>query len=206
MKWIVRSNSSTPVPIFVKQNKFLTILGLAAMSAFAPQLLADYPIASHRYLADPTSLVTKDRVYIYCSNDDESRVEGSYNIPNVICVSSSDMKNWTDHGSVFRASDSTTWAKKTWAPAADRARRQVLPLLRQRRREHRRRGQHQSSRPVHRSAGQAPDRPRHARGPARPKHVALRSGSLHRRRRPGLHLFRRQRRRQRPRRPSSTAT
>jgi arabinoxylan arabinofuranohydrolase len=28
------------------------------------------------------------------------------------------MKNWADHGSVFRASDATTWAKKTWAPAA----------------------------------------------------------------------------------------
>jgi arabinoxylan arabinofuranohydrolase len=79
---------------------------------------ADYPIVSHRYLADPSCLVTDDRVYIYCSNDDESPVEGSYNIPNVVCVSSSDMKNWTDHGSVFRAEDSTTWAKKTWAPAA----------------------------------------------------------------------------------------
>ncbi|MGC3959976.1 MAG: glycoside hydrolase family 43 protein [Verrucomicrobiota bacterium] len=93
------------------------ILGLIAL-AIVPCLRADYPIASHRYLADPSSLVTKDRVYIYCSNDDESPVGGGYNIPNVICVSSSDMKNWTDHGSVFRAADSTTWAKKTWAPAA----------------------------------------------------------------------------------------
>jgi len=91
---------------------------LLAVAASTPDLQADYPVASHRYLADPTSLVTKDRVYIYCSNDDESPVGGSYNIPNVICVSSSDMKNWTDHGSVFRAADSTTWAKKTWAPGA----------------------------------------------------------------------------------------
>ena len=91
---------------------------LAAATTLVLPLAADYPIASHRYLADPTTLVTKDRVYIYCSNDDESPVEGSYNIPNVICVSSSDMKNWTDHGSVFRAADATTWAKKTWAPAA----------------------------------------------------------------------------------------
>lgn len=80
--------------------------------------MADYPLVSNRYLADPSPLVTKDRVYIYCSNDDESPVEGSYNIPNVVCVSSSDMKNWTDHGSVFRAADDTSWAKKTWAPAA----------------------------------------------------------------------------------------
>ena len=41
---------------------------------------ADYPVMSHRYLADPTSLVVDDRVYIYCSNDDESPVEGGYNI------------------------------------------------------------------------------------------------------------------------------
>ncbi|MCA9236787.1 MAG: family 43 glycosylhydrolase [Planctomycetales bacterium] len=78
----------------------------------------DYPVMSHRYLADPASLVTEERVYVYCSNDDESPVEGSYNIPNVVCISTEDMKNWTDHGSVFRASDDTKWAKKSWAPAA----------------------------------------------------------------------------------------
>lgn len=95
-----------------------SLLPAVLLLALAPRLVADYPIASHRYLADPSPLVTKDRVYIYCSNDDESPVGGSYNIPNVVCVSSSDMKNWTDHGSVFRAEDSTKWAKKTWAPAA----------------------------------------------------------------------------------------
>lgn len=97
------------------ESKILTI---AAITLCATQVSADYPIASHRYLADPTSLVTKDRVYVYCSNDDESPLQGSYNIPNVICVSSTDMKNWTDHGSVFRAEQATKWAKKTWAPGA----------------------------------------------------------------------------------------
>lgn len=88
------------------------------LAACAVNLHADYPIASHRYLADPSSLVTKDRVYIYCSNDDESPVEGSYNIPNVVCISTSDMKNWTDHGIVFDAERDTKWAKKSWAPCA----------------------------------------------------------------------------------------
>ena len=81
-------------------------------------MTADYPIASHRYLADPSSLVTKDRVYIYCSDDDESPLQGGYAIPDVVCVSSSDLKNWMDHGSIIRAEKGTTWAKKTWAPAA----------------------------------------------------------------------------------------
>lgn len=102
----------------IKNSKLLLILILGASSLCLPRAKADYPIASHRYLADPSSLVTKERVYIYCSDDDESPVEGSYNIPDVVCVSSSDMKNWTDHGSVFRASTQTKWAKKTWAPCA----------------------------------------------------------------------------------------
>ncbi|HYG22565.1 MAG TPA: glycoside hydrolase family 43 protein [Verrucomicrobiae bacterium] len=102
----------------MKNFHFTRIVSSIALLGLVPSVVADYPIVSHRYLADPTSLVTSNRVYIYCSNDDESPVEGSYNIPNVICVSSSDMKNWTDHGSVFRAADSTKWAKKTWAPAA----------------------------------------------------------------------------------------
>lgn len=115
--WAV-DDSSPKYAFMTTKNKLLTFLSLITLVANASRVMADYPIASHRYLADPTSLVTKDRVYIYCSNDDESPVEGSYNIPNIICVSSSDMKNWTDHGSVFRAADSTKWAKKTWAPGA----------------------------------------------------------------------------------------
>ena len=93
-------------------------LAVFVLAACSLPLRADYPVASHRYLADPSTLVTKDRVYVYCSNDDESPVEGSYNIPNVVCISTTDMKNWTDHGIVFDAAKDTSWAKKTWAPCA----------------------------------------------------------------------------------------
>jgi arabinoxylan arabinofuranohydrolase len=87
------------------------------MSASTTPLLADYPIASHHYLADPGALVTRDCVYLYCSNDEENPVAGGYAIPNVVCISSRDMKNWTDHGIVFDAARDTSWAKKTWAPS-----------------------------------------------------------------------------------------
>ena len=102
----------------MKKEFLKGVLTLAAIGGWSSQALADYPIVSNRYLADPSSLVTVDRVYIFCSNDDESPVEGSYNIPNVVCVSSRDMKNWTDHGVVFDAERDTSWAKKTWAPCA----------------------------------------------------------------------------------------
>ncbi|HLP75329.1 MAG TPA: glycoside hydrolase family 43 protein, partial [Candidatus Paceibacterota bacterium] len=102
----------------MKHHELSATFGILALLSFTPSVLADYPVASHRYLADPSSLVTKDRVYIYCSDDDESPLQGGYNIPDVVCISSSDMKNWTDHGSVFRPEKETKWAKKSWAPAA----------------------------------------------------------------------------------------
>ena len=89
----------------------------AAFAACAATSLADYPIASHRYLADPGALVRKDRVYLYCSNDDDSPVEGGYKMHTIACVSSSDMKNWTDHGVVLRAPEDVKWAGNTWAPS-----------------------------------------------------------------------------------------
>jgi arabinoxylan arabinofuranohydrolase len=84
-------------------------------------LLADYPIASHRYLADPASLVHDGRVYLYCSNDDDNVVAGGgddgYKMASIVLVSSSDLKNWTDHGEVIRAPRDASWAYNTWAPA-----------------------------------------------------------------------------------------
>jgi len=76
---------------------------------------ADYPIASHRYLADPGSLVLNGRVYLYNSNDDDN--DGSaYTMHSIVCVSTSDMKNWTDHGIVFQVPSNASWAQNSWAP------------------------------------------------------------------------------------------
>ncbi|MFZ5895420.1 MAG: glycoside hydrolase family 43 protein [Myxococcota bacterium] len=77
---------------------------------------ADYPIASHRYLADPGSLVSGGRVYLYNSNDDDNPVAGGYEMKSIVCISSSDMKNWTDHGEVFRVPAGASWAGFSWAP------------------------------------------------------------------------------------------
>ncbi|WP_437813876.1 glycoside hydrolase family 43 protein [Sorangium sp. So ce1078] len=95
----------------------LVLAGLFA----SPSALADYPIASHRYLADPASLVHDGRVYLYCSNDDDNVKEdgsdNSYEMASIVAVSSSDMKNWTDHGEVMRVPRDVSWANDSWAPA-----------------------------------------------------------------------------------------
>jgi arabinoxylan arabinofuranohydrolase len=82
----------------------------------AEPAVVDYPIMSHRYLADPGSLVYDGRVYLYNSNDDDNN--GSYQMHTVVCVSSADMKNWTDHGVVFQVPANASWASNSWAPQA----------------------------------------------------------------------------------------
>ncbi len=77
---------------------------------------ADYPIMSHRYLADPGSLVYNGQVYLYTSNDDDNAVGGGYTMHSIVCVSTSDMKNWTDHGVVFQVPADASWASYSWAP------------------------------------------------------------------------------------------
>ncbi len=77
---------------------------------------ADYPVMSHRLLADPASLVHSGRVYLYMSNDDDN-TNHSYQMHSIVCVSSVDMKNWTDHGEVFRVPRDAAWAGNSWAPA-----------------------------------------------------------------------------------------
>ena len=88
-----------------------------ALSGAINHAFADYPIASHRYLADPGAMVYNGRVYLYCSNDDDNPVTGGYQMKSIVCVSSADMKNWTDHGEVFRVPTNASWANNSWAPA-----------------------------------------------------------------------------------------
>ncbi|MGK3966886.1 glycoside hydrolase family 43 protein [Sorangium sp. So ce118] len=95
----------------------LVLAGLFA----SPSALADYPIASHRYLADPASLVHDGRVYLYGSNDDDNvKADGSddgYKMASFVAISSSDLKNWTDHGEVLRVPRDASWAVNSWAPS-----------------------------------------------------------------------------------------
>jgi len=81
---------------------------------------ADDVIVGYRHLADPGTLVYNGRVYLYASNDDENSYDkdSGYKMKSIVCVSSSDMKNWTDHGVVFEAPRDVSWAGRTWAPAA----------------------------------------------------------------------------------------
>ena len=85
------------------------------------------PLMVQRFGADPYALVYDGRVYIYMTgddimyNEDGSVKENNYsNIYTLNVISSADLVNWTDHGSVYAASSKgqATWGSNSWAPAA----------------------------------------------------------------------------------------
>lgn len=83
------------------------------------------PLMTQKFGADPGVMVYGDRVYVYMTNDafeykDGAIAENSYNVQTINCLSSADLVNWTDHGSipVAGSSGAATWANYSWAPAA----------------------------------------------------------------------------------------
>lgn len=85
------------------------------------------PIMTQRFGADPYAMVYKDRVYVYMTNDilqKDSKgkiLENDYGkIHTINRLSSADLVNWTDHGTIEIAgfSGEANWAENSWAPAA----------------------------------------------------------------------------------------
>lgn len=84
-------------------------------------VFADYPIFSQRYTADPSGIEYNGRLYVYCSADflkiGSNGPELGYYMKNITCISTDDMKNWTDHGEVFDVKDCKWGANLSWAPS-----------------------------------------------------------------------------------------
>lgn len=85
------------------------------------------PILTQRFGADPFAMEYNGRVYVYTTNDvleyDSSGKlkENTYaTIQNLNCISSDDLVNWTDHGTIQVAGPkgASAWASNSWAPAA----------------------------------------------------------------------------------------
>ena len=85
------------------------------------------PVMVQRFGADPYAMVYKGRVYVYMTLDDPERdenwniMENTYSlIDKISVISSEDLVNWTDHGTVYAAGKNgqATWGNNSWAPAA----------------------------------------------------------------------------------------
>lgn len=90
---------------------FVATLGLS-ISAYA-----DNPISTYHYLADPSAAADDSTFYILTDVDDYSPQKNyDYDIVGLNAFTSQDMKNWTDHGMVFRSKrEFGDYPNNTWA-------------------------------------------------------------------------------------------
>lgn len=97
------------------RGTFLCALAIAAGVLAHPRpSAADYPIFFQRYTADPGTLEWNGRLYLYASHDLDAQT--SYQMFDITCISTDDLKNWTDHGECFNARTGSSWAQLSWAP------------------------------------------------------------------------------------------
>ena len=90
-------------PIYTSMAKVF-VAGIVCITASLAQ--ADYPIMSQHYAADPTAIEWNGRLYVYCSNDEENS-DTEYLMTSIVCFSTDDLKNWTDHGRIVQSNRST---------------------------------------------------------------------------------------------------
>ncbi len=93
----------------------------------AKGMLDNNPLMTQRFGADPYAMVYDDTLYIYMTGDvpeydaNGELKDNSYGkITTINVISTKDMVNWTDHGSVYAAGrdGAAKKANNSWAPAA----------------------------------------------------------------------------------------
>lgn len=93
-------------------------LGAAAVSSSAAlgtvSVYADNPTVQTIYTADPAPMVWNDTFYLYTGHDADNAT--GYEMSDWRCYSTTDMKNWVDHGAVLSYTD-FEWAEpdSCWA-------------------------------------------------------------------------------------------
>lgn len=92
-------------------------LVLTAAFGLGTSAFADNPISSYHYLADPSAAADDSTFYILTDVDDyNNQTNWNYDIIGLYAFSSKDMKNWTDHGMIFRSKrEFGTYPNNTWA-------------------------------------------------------------------------------------------
>ena len=83
----------------------------------AANAVADNPISTYHYLADPSAAADDSTFYILTDVDDYSPQQNyNYDIVGLNAFTSQDMKNWTDHGMIFKSKrEFGDYPNNTWA-------------------------------------------------------------------------------------------
>ncbi len=100
-------------PVMLKR---IASIAVAAIVTLRTVCYADNPVVQTCFTADPAPMVYSNKVYLYTSHDeDDAR---GFHMLDWKCYSTTDMVNWTDHGSIASLA-TLPWAKQdndAWAP------------------------------------------------------------------------------------------
>lgn len=101
----------------VFMNTFSKVGSICLTAGLVTFGLADNPLSTYHYLADPSAASDGDTFYVLTDVDDYSPQKNfDYDIVGLNAFSSEDMKNWTDHGMIFRSKrEFGTYPNNTWA-------------------------------------------------------------------------------------------
>jgi len=91
---------------------------LAAITAAvlsSPAAFAKNPLFEHVFTADPAALVDGDTVWLYTGHDEAPNNDVFFEMHDWLAFSSTDMKNWTEHGPIMRADDFEWATGNAWA-------------------------------------------------------------------------------------------
>jgi arabinoxylan arabinofuranohydrolase len=96
----------------------LSTAALAMVVATSSPSWADNPIVQTFYTADPAPMVHEGRLYLYTSHDEDVTVKDFYTMNDWRLYSTTDMVNWTDHGTPASLKTFSWGTDSAWAPQA----------------------------------------------------------------------------------------
>ncbi len=93
-----------------------TALFALAAAAYSPFAFADNPIVQTNYTADPAPMLYEGRLYLYTSHDEDVTLNNFFTMNDWRLYSTTDMVNWTDHGSPAGYKTFSWGTGDAWAP------------------------------------------------------------------------------------------
>lgn len=110
-------------PTTPKQEQAYDTENLKLTTSFSEQkgVIGNNPLMTQSFMADPTAVEYEGRLYVFGTADHiefdtkGNVIDNKYNTCELQCISSADLVNWTDHGTI-KVKEAASWAGHSWAP------------------------------------------------------------------------------------------
>ncbi len=94
---------------------FLKRLAASVAMVLSGSVVAENPLFSHVFTADPAAMVDGDTVWLYTGHDEAPNNDVFFEMHDWLAFSSTDMINWQEHGPIMKATDFQWATGHAWA-------------------------------------------------------------------------------------------